>query len=511
MADEFDQLRAALEHVYALRTRVGVGGMATVYLAHDLKHDRDVAIKVLKPDLSAAIGTDRFLHEIRITARLNHPHILPLIDSGEVGGILYYVMPYVTGGSLRQRLNTEHLLALGTVVPVVAQVAAALDHAHQHDVVHRDIKPENILFSEGLAIVADFGIARAVTKAGGEALTRSGFPLGTPGYMSPEQAAGATNVGPPTDVFGLACVTYEMLVGETPEMWPTEEAVHLGRFVDASAEHLRLLDALPGRLQQVLVKALAIRPADRWVSPGEFAAAFQATSKRSAMLPDHAVRSVLRRGAELDAAASADADALSIGAVEQAAAQAGIPPNHVREALDDLVADRNLPASRGGTQAVWDQKRSSMVVEHVVDHEARASLYPVIADLIQTHLGITGHTSVLGSTLTWSPAVAGFEARRIVVTVASQKGHTRIHVEERFEVAGFKMVFPAWGAAVGALSGFGLAALLGTPGIASVIPAALGAASGGLLTAKAVIHVPARRRRAELETLAQRIGQLLEP
>jgi hypothetical protein len=229
------------------------------------------------------------------------------------------------------------------------------------------------------------------------------------------------------------------------------------------------------------------------------------------LLPDHAVRSVLRRGAELDAAASADAEALSIGAVEQAAAQAGIPPNHVREALSALVPGRNLPASRVESQAVWDKKKSSMVVERVVDHEARASLYPAIADLIQASLGITGHTSVLGSNFTWSPAVTSFETRRVVVTVASREGRTRVQVEERFEVAGFKMVIPAWGAAGGALTGFGLAALLGIEGIASVIPAALGAMSGGFLTAQAVIHLPARRRAAELETLAQRIAQLLEP
>ncbi|MFI5213428.1 MAG: serine/threonine-protein kinase, partial [Gemmatimonadales bacterium] len=183
-------LRSALEGRYDLVRVLGRGGMATVYLADDRKHHRRVAIKVLRPDLAASIGADRFLKEIDIAARLNHPHILALHDSGEAGGFLYYVMPYIDGGSLRTRLEAGGVQTVTAAVALTGWVAGALTYAHRMGVLHRDIKPENILFSEGHPIVADFGIAKAISTAGGENLTRTGFPLGTPGYMSPEQAAG---------------------------------------------------------------------------------------------------------------------------------------------------------------------------------------------------------------------------------------------------------------------------------------------------------------------------------
>jgi serine/threonine protein kinase len=200
-------LKAALAERYALERKIGAGGMATVYLARDLKHDRPVALKALRPELAVVLGGERFLREIRITANLQHPHILPLLDSGEAGGFLYYVMPYVEGQSLRQRLLRESPLPRDDVVALTRQVASALDYAHGQGIIHRDVKPENILLSKGEAVVADFGIARAVMSASsGEALTRSGFPLGTPGYMSPEQAAGFQRLDARTDVFGLGCV-----------------------------------------------------------------------------------------------------------------------------------------------------------------------------------------------------------------------------------------------------------------------------------------------------------------
>jgi serine/threonine protein kinase len=198
MVDPTDDLRRALAGRYEILSEIGRGGMATVYLAEDARHARQVAVKVLKPDLAMAVGPERFLREIRITARLNHPHILPLLDSGEAHGILFYVMPHVTGGSLRRRLVDGPPLPPPEAGRIVEQAGAALEHAHGQGVIHRDVKPENILFSDGHAIVADFGIAKAMSAASLEVLTRSGFPLGTPGYMSPEQAAGSTVQDPRT-------------------------------------------------------------------------------------------------------------------------------------------------------------------------------------------------------------------------------------------------------------------------------------------------------------------------
>jgi serine/threonine-protein kinase len=197
--------------------------MATVYLARDVRHGRDVAVKVLRPDLAELIGTERFLHEIEIAAQLTHPHILTLIDSGAADAFLYFVMPFVDGPSLRGLLNEKRRLDVKLAVGLAREVADALDYAHRRGIVHRDIKPENVLLSEGHAVVTDFGIAKALITAGDQRLTRSGFPLGTLGYMSPEQAAGRTDLDATTDVFSLACVAYEMLVGERMHYPPTEK------------------------------------------------------------------------------------------------------------------------------------------------------------------------------------------------------------------------------------------------------------------------------------------------
>src|SRR5690606_21552840 len=202
------RLATALADRYQLERELGQGGMATVYLARDLKHDREVALKVLRPELAAVLGAERFLAEIKITARLDHPHILTLIDSGAADGFLYYVLPYVRGESLRQRLIREKQLGLDEALAVTRQVASALDYAHRQGVIHRDIKPENILLQEGEAILADFGIALAVKEAGGNRLTETGLSLGTPQYMSPEQATGDRLVDARSDVYSLAAVLY---------------------------------------------------------------------------------------------------------------------------------------------------------------------------------------------------------------------------------------------------------------------------------------------------------------
>src|SRR5215217_8270653 len=208
-----DRLSAAIADRYRVERELGSGGMATVYLAEDLKHHRRVAVKVLRPELAAVIGAERFLSEIRTTAKLQHPHILPLFDSGESEGFLFYVMPFVEGESLRQRLDRETQLSIPDVVRIATEIAAGLDYAHRHGVIHRDIKPENILLHEGSALIADFGIALAASKSGSTRMTETGMSLGTPHYMSPEQAMGEREITARSDVYALGCVLYEMLTG----------------------------------------------------------------------------------------------------------------------------------------------------------------------------------------------------------------------------------------------------------------------------------------------------------
>jgi len=225
MMDVTQRLTTALAERYTIERELGAGGMATVYLAHDLKHDRHVALKVLRPELAAVIGADRFLKEIKVTANLQHPHILGLIDSGEVDGLLYYVMPSVEGESLRDRLNHEQQLPVAEAVRIATEVASALDYAHRHQVIHRDIKPENILLHDGRALVVDFGIALAVSSASGTRMTETGMSLGTPHYMSPEQAMGEREITARSDVYALGAILYEMLVGEPPFTGPTAQAI----------------------------------------------------------------------------------------------------------------------------------------------------------------------------------------------------------------------------------------------------------------------------------------------
>src|SRR5215208_509207 len=216
MSEASVSLANTLSDRYTMERLLGHGGMATVHLAEERKHKRKVAIKVLRQELGASVGAERFLREIGIAAQLSHPYIVPLIDSGESDGALYYVSPYVAGGSLRDRLNREHRLPIDDALRIVREVGAALDYAHRNGFVHRDVKPENILFADDHALLADFGIAHVRAGTPGQTLTLGGLALGTPEYMSPEQASGETDVGVPGDVYGLACVLYEMLAGEPP-------------------------------------------------------------------------------------------------------------------------------------------------------------------------------------------------------------------------------------------------------------------------------------------------------
>jgi tRNA A-37 threonylcarbamoyl transferase component Bud32/TolB-like protein/tetratricopeptide (TPR) repeat protein len=273
-----ERLSAALGDRYRLERELGAGGMATVYLATDFKHDRLVAIKVLRPEISSLIGSDRFLREIRITARLTHPNILPLLDSGDTAGLLYYVAPYIEGESLRDRLNREDQLALEEAIRITREAADALDYAHRNGVIHRDIKPENILLSQGKAIVADFGIARALSATDGPALTETGLALGTPAYMSPEQAAGE-KVDGRSDIYALGCVLYEMIVGQPPHTGPTAQAVLARRMIDPAPKIRSVRDTVSESLERVILRALARVPADRFSTVGEFGAALGQTAQ----------------------------------------------------------------------------------------------------------------------------------------------------------------------------------------------------------------------------------------
>ncbi len=290
LSDLPHRLRTALEGSYRLEREVGAGGMATVYLAHDLKHDRKVAIKVLRPELAAVIGAERFLSEIKTTAHLQHPHILGLIDSGDADSFLYYVMPFIEGESLRDRLVREKQLPIDEAVRIACEVASALDYAHRHDVIHRDIKPENILLHDGSALVADFGIALAASKAGGTRMTETGMSLGTPHYMSPEQAMGEREITARSDVYALGCVLYEMLVGEPPFTGPTAQSIVAKVMTDDPRAPHDLRRTVPQPVEEAVLTALEKLPADRFGSAAEFAAALQGRSVSQTGSRGYAVR-----------------------------------------------------------------------------------------------------------------------------------------------------------------------------------------------------------------------------
>ncbi len=267
------QLSSALADRYRIEREIGAGGMATVFLATDLKHDRAVAIKVLKPELAAVLGTERFLQEVRIAARLDHPHILTLIDSGAADGMLYYVLPFVRGESLRAKLARERQLPIDDALSIARQVGGALEYAHRQGVVHRDIKPENILLHEGEAILTDFGIALAVREAGGNRLTETGTSLGTPEYMSPEQATGDRTLDARSDVYSLGAVVYEMLTGEPPHTGASVQAVIAKLLTERPTRVQVLRETVPASVDAAVSKALAKVPADRYRSAGDFVAA----------------------------------------------------------------------------------------------------------------------------------------------------------------------------------------------------------------------------------------------
>src|SRR5678815_4317840 len=270
MNDYLERLTAALSDRYRIERELGSGGMATVYLAQDVKHDRRVALKVLRPELAAVIGAERFLAEIKLTANLQHPHILPLFDSGEADSFLYYVMPYVEGESLREKLDREQQLSIDEAVHHGRAIASALDYAHRQGIVHRDMKPENVMLYEGEAMVMDFGIAKAVSAAGSETLTQTGMMVGTPAYVSPEQAAGEANLDGKSDQYSLACVVYEMITGERPFSGATPQAIMAKRFSETPKPLRAIRNTVPESVEKAVSRAMSTEAGARYSTTAQF-------------------------------------------------------------------------------------------------------------------------------------------------------------------------------------------------------------------------------------------------
>ena len=347
------RLQAALGDRYRIERELGRGGMATVHLAHDLRHDRSVALKVFHPELAAVLG-ERFLREIRVAAKLSHPHILTVHDSGESAGLLWYTMPVVDGESLRHRIRREGQLSVEEAVRLARTVAEALDFAHAHGVVHRDIKPENILLFGNEPMVADFGIALAMDAIGQDRLTQTGFSLGTPAYMSPEQACAEPRLDGRTDIYSLGCVLYEMLAGEPPYTGPTPQAV-VARRLTGPPPPLRTVRDLPEALEQATYKALARSPADRFATGRDFARAITEalTSAPVTALPRPAAPALGRRAPKALAGALLLALALGLAWIASRGPATAVPPAQTQLAV--------LPFSVPGTGAF------AYLVEGMVD------------------------------------------------------------------------------------------------------------------------------------------------
>ncbi len=326
MTDRLERLAAALADRYRIDRELGAGGMATVYLAEDLKHNRKVAVKVLKPELAVAIGAERFLGEIKTTANLQHPHILALHDSGEVNGTVFYVMPYVEGESLRDRLDRENQLPINDALRIAGEVADALQYAHEHGVIHRDIKPENILLQRGHAVVADFGIALAASKTGGARMTETGMSLGTPTYMSPEQAMGAKEVDARTDVYSLGCVLYEMIAGEPPFVGPTAQSIVAKVITEAPKSLTAQRHTVPYHVDDTVQKALEKLPADRFASAAAFSESLKNENGPAHRITQRHARPQQSRSRRLLAwGTAALAAVVLVAAAYQSGRRAGLP------------------------------------------------------------------------------------------------------------------------------------------------------------------------------------------
>ncbi len=508
-------LQTALADRYTLRRVLGRGGMATVYLADDKKHHRAVALKVLLPGLAAFLGAERFLKEIQIAARLQHPHILTLHDSGEAGGFLYYVMPYIDGGSLRQQLEgpPRRALSRDQALAVAEPVADALSYAHRMGVLHRDIKPENILFSQGHPIVADFGIAKAVSTAGGANLTRTGFPVGTPGYMSPEQAAGLADLDERTDVYSLAVVVYEMLVGDVPGRWPTEDAVRAGRFLEASASHRTRLTSIGAKTEGALVRGLAIRHDQRTATTAvlidELTRGGSGPRRR---YDKDEVQEIVKRATEIEANKTASG-AMTIGGVQALAGEVGVAPEVVRAAAESLQTPYVTPGSLAPNRTNhWVAGPTEILFERVVEGELPESEYATVVEEIRRVLRNAGQVSQFGRSFSWIAARGPAIRRDLEVAVSVRRGQTRVTIQENLN----QLIGAVFGGIGGGMGGGGMGPILGVgvgalhlvgAAVVTVVPVWLGIT---YLTARAVYRRSSMKRLREAEELANRLSVLIE-
>src|SRR5207253_2225833 len=504
-------LAAALAERYELREVLGRGGMATVYLAYDRKHRRDVALKVLLPGLAAFLGVERFLKEIQVAARLTHPHILALHDSGEAGGFLYYVMPYIEGGSLRQRLTGKRPAGADQALAIAAPVADALSYAHRMGVLHRDIKPENILFSQGHPIVADFGIAKAVSTAGGANLTRTGFPVGTPGYMSPEQAAGLADLDERTDVYSLAVVVYEMLVGDVPGRWPTEDAVRAGRFLEASASHRTRLTSIGAKIEGALVRGLAIRQDQRTATTA--ALVDELTRGGSGLRRRYdkdEVQEIVKRATEMEANKTGSG-AMTIGGVQALAGEVGVAPEVVRAAAESLQTPYVTPGTPNRTNH-WVAGPTEILFERVIEGELPESEYSTVVEEIRRILRNAGQVSQFGRSFSWIAARGPAIRRDLEVAVSVRRGQTRVTIQENLN----QLIGAVFGGIGGGMGGGGMGPILGVgvgalhlvgAAVITVVPVWLGIT---YLTARTVYRRSSMKRLREAEELANRLSVLIE-
>jgi serine/threonine-protein kinase len=393
------QLLRSLADRYTIERELGRGGMATVYLALDARHHRRVAVKVLHPELSAVIGSERFLKEIEVTAGLQHPHILPLFDSGDVEGQLYYVMPFVDGETLRARLEREKQLPVEDTIRIATEVASALEYAHKRHVVHRDIKPENILLHDGAALVADFGIALAVQDAGGERITQTGLSLGTPQYMAPEQAMGDKTVGPRADIYALGAVTYEMLAGEPPFTGTTAQAIVAKMLTDDPAPPSRQRRAIPPALEAAVLRALEKLPADRWSSAQAFAEAMAAPQREPHPTRHAEVRAA--RHAWLPWSVTAAAAALAAwGWLRRPPPPPSFPPSRlslVAPGVGSAGYGRRVDISPDGERIIFTSQATGAAAVYIQELDrGEPVLLPVIQGAVDLHLSPDGRFIYFG-------------------------------------------------------------------------------------------------------------------
>ena len=433
MTDVLTRLAASLADRYDVQRELGAGGMATVYRAVDVKHQRDVAIKVLHPELGAALGGERFLSEIRTTARLQHPHVLPLLDSGEADGLLYYVMPLVTGETLRHRLEREQQLPIDDAISIASEVADALGYAHGLGVIHRDIKPENILLRDGHAVVADFGLALAVQTAGGARMTQTGLSLGTPQYMSPEQAMGERAIDGRSDLYALGAVTYEMLAGEPPFTGPNVQAI-VARLLSEEPRSLTLQRrAIPAGVENAVMRALEKLPADRYARAADFATALLADAPASARAGGRARRkSFSRIWATVAVGAATLAAGLGLGRVLAKPASVTEPARQLAIDLPDSIrvafrGNLDAPGGQGSVTISGNGRRIAWI--GTTPHATDVQLY--VRDMNSyTIRALPGTAGAFAPFLSGDGSSLGYFSGRELREANLNNGETRVLIRD---------------------------------------------------------------------------------